>query len=317
MIRTCFPTLVFYALIGLGHSSLALAQKTEESVVRITFVGDVMLDNGPGHVVSSGKDPFEACKELFQGTDFSIANLECVLGRGGEQMNKNYTFRGATDSPRHLKNYFNALSLANNHTLDFGTEGLVEMLSVLDKHQIPHFGAGKNIVESRKPLVFERKGMRFAVLGYNEFNSEYYAATKDTPGNSPMVEAFIMEDIKRARETLKCDHVVLFLHWGEELWNEPRPDQRAMARKWIDMGASAVIGAHPHITQTIEYHRGKPIIYSLGNFAFDYYPVDPPEWTGWVATLEFGADHSVNLQIRSVIMDASGCPKIAPTETAK
>ena len=95
---------------------------------------------------------------------------------------------------------------------------------------------------------------------------------------------------------------------------EPREDQRQLAKRWIDAGATAVIGAHPHVTQTIDVHRGRPIIYSLGNFAFDYFPVDPPEWVGWVAKITVQANGQVDFGIRTVIIDPSGCPKISPTE---
>jgi poly-gamma-glutamate synthesis protein (capsule biosynthesis protein) len=85
----------------------------------------------------------------------------------------------------------------------------------------------------------------------------------------------------------------------------------ALARKMIDAGAAAVIGGHPHVTQTVDVHAGAPIVYSLGNFAFDYYPVDPPEWTGWVATLTFRAGKPVDLRTRAVVLDAAGLPRPA------
>ncbi|MEQ1826243.1 MAG: CapA family protein [Pirellula sp.] len=286
----------------------------QPETVKLLFVGDVMLDGGPGHVIASGKDPFQACKELFVGVDLSIANLECVLGRGGEQLYKEFAFRGAVDSPRYLKKYFNAVSLANNHSGDYGSDGLLEMLATLDKEKIPYFGAGRNAIEAHKPFVFECKGHKVALLGFNEFNAEFYAAKENVPGSAPLFSYNVVRNIKHAREKLECDIVIPFLHWGEELRPEPRADQRQLARTWIDAGATAVIGAHPHVTQTVEYYRGRPIIYSLGNFVFDYFPVDPPEWTGWVAILEIGTDGKVDLQIRCVTLDAAGCPKLTQSE---
>ena len=112
--------------------------------VSVVFVGDVMLDNGPGNVVAAGRDPFAACAELLLDADFTVGNLECVLGRGGKQILKAYTFRGAADSPRFLKPYFSVLGVANNHALDFGPEGLVECLAELDRSGIPHCGGGKD-----------------------------------------------------------------------------------------------------------------------------------------------------------------------------
>jgi poly-gamma-glutamate synthesis protein (capsule biosynthesis protein) len=105
--------------------------------------------------------------------------------------------------------------------------------------------------------------------------------------------------------------VVPFVHWGPELVAEPRPADRALARKMIESGAAAVIGAHPHVTQTVDVHRGAPIVYSLGNFVFDYYPVDPPEWTGWLARLTFAKGRGVELETRAVVLDAAGLPRPA------
>jgi poly-gamma-glutamate capsule biosynthesis protein CapA/YwtB (metallophosphatase superfamily) len=290
------------------------SDQIQREAIKILFVGDVMLDGGPGHVVASGKDPFAACQELFAGVDLCVANLECVIGNGGEQQLKPYVFHGASDSPRFLKKYFHVVSLANNHSMDYGKEGMSEMLNVLEREKLPYFGAGRNLQQANKPFVIEIKGHKIALLGFNEFRSDDYAATKDSAGNAPLREAVVSRSIKNARDKLGCNVVIPYLHWGEELVPEPRPDQRQLAKKWVEDGATAVIGAHPHVTQTVEVHRGAPIIYSLGNFVFDYFPVDPPEWVGWVVILEIEADGTVGLDIRSVVIEPSGCPKISPTE---
>lgn len=125
--------------------------------VRILFAGDVMLDGGPGNTVAAGRDPFDKVKELFSDVDLAIANLECVIGRGGKQRLKPYVFRGASDSPRFLKKYFHAVGLANNHTMDFGPEGLVAMLELLEQEKLPYFGAGLDLKQANKPFVFESK----------------------------------------------------------------------------------------------------------------------------------------------------------------
>jgi len=152
----------------------------------IVFVGDVMLDNGPGHAVASGRDPFAACAGLLLDGDFTIGNLECVLGRGGKQANKAYTFRAAPHAERFLKPYFTAVGTANNHALDYGRDGLAECLAVLARAGIPQFGGGLTAAEAREPLLLERNGIRVAVLGCNAFKAEDYAATADTPGVNPL-----------------------------------------------------------------------------------------------------------------------------------
>ena len=156
-----------------GGNGVAIAA---EPSLRIVFVGDVMLDNGPGHWIGLEKDPFERCKGLLEGADLRVGNLECVLGDEGSRRSKPYVFRAAGGSERFLKRHFDAVSLANNHSLDCGPEGLVGCMEILDEVDLPYFGGGRNLKESRRPLVLERKGKRIALLGFNEFYAEEYAA---------------------------------------------------------------------------------------------------------------------------------------------
>ena len=272
----------------------------------IIFVGDIMLDGGPGHAISSGRDPFAACSQLLADADYSVGNLECVLGKGGERMLKPFSFRAAPDSPRFLKKYFSAVSLANNHSGDFGPDGLVEQLRILDDVGIRSFGAGRTLAEARQPLVLERDGFKVEVLGSNGFRALTTAATADRAGSAPLEEAQVLDDIRAART--RADAVVPFVHWGPENTPQPRPAQVRLARKMVEAGAAAVIGAHPHVTQTVETYHGSPIVYSLGNFVFDYFPGDPPEWTGWVVKLTFRPGQPVDLAMQSVKLDSSGIP---------
>jgi poly-gamma-glutamate capsule biosynthesis protein CapA/YwtB (metallophosphatase superfamily) len=273
----------------------------------VVLVGDVMLDNGPGHAIASGRDPFAACAELLLDADFTIGNLECVLGSAGKMVPKAYSFRAAGDSPRFLKRYFTAVSLGNNHAFDFGPEGLVQTLDLLDRETIGRFGAGRTLAEARRPLVLEKDGLKIAILAANGFRADNYAATADTPGVAPLAEADVLADIAAARK--QADVVVPFVHWGDELVAGPLEADRSFARKMIDAGAAAVIGSHPHVTQTVDVYRGAPIVYSLGNFVFDYYPCDPPEWTGWVVKLTAAKGEPVAVETRAVVLDAAGLPK--------
>jgi poly-gamma-glutamate synthesis protein (capsule biosynthesis protein) len=276
-------------------------------VVSVVFVGDIMLDNGPGNLVTAGRDPFAACRQHLLDADFTVGNLECVLGKGGRQVLKPYTFRGAADSPRFLKPYFSVLGVANNHALDFGPDGLLECLAVLDRAGIPHCGGGKDLAAARRPYLLEKDGVTVAILAGNDFQGERWAAAADAAGVNPLRETEFLADIAAARK--QADAVVPFVHWGPELVAQPYERHRTFARKMIDAGAAAVIGAHPHVTQTVDTHAGAPIVYSLGNFVFDYYPDDPPEWTGWIAKLTFAKGRPVDLETLAVVLDAAGIPK--------
>ena len=287
--------------------------------VSLLFVGDIMLDNGPGNAVNNGKDPFEKCAKLLLDADVTVGNLECVLGKGGKQVNKTYIFRGASDSPKHLKKYFHALSLANNHALDFGPDGLIGCVDVLTKADIGFFGAGRDLQAARSGLMLDVKGRKIVLLGYNDFRKEDYQATENRAGNMPLNSDWVIEDIRTAKQAWNADIVIPFIHWGNEMNPAPTQEQRTQAKRWIDAGATAVIGGHPHVTQTIDSHRGRPIVYSLGNFVFDYYPVDPAIWYGWASRLtippvgspigsQTPEDVLIDWETITVAMDPQGLP---------
>jgi poly-gamma-glutamate synthesis protein (capsule biosynthesis protein) len=316
MSMNCWLTCVTIAVTAVTAGSAGGAEpagpvrkESPPGTVAVAFVGDVMLDNGPGHAIASGRDPFAACAEILLDADFTVGNLECVLGKGGKQVLKEYSFRAASDSPRYLKRYFSALTVANNHAMDFGPEGLVECLRILAAEGIPQVGGGRDLAAARRPLLLERHGITIALVAANGFQAAKSAAGAATPGVAPLEEAAILADIAAARKT--ADFVVPLVHWGPELVSQPREADRELARKMIDAGAAAVIGGHPHVTQTVDVHAGAPIVYSLGNFVFDYYPVDPPEWTGWVAKLSFAKGKPVALETRAVVLDAAGLPRPA------
>jgi formylglycine-generating enzyme required for sulfatase activity len=288
-------------------SDLEIAEFEKSSPIQILFVGDVMLDNGPGNVVANGKDPFERCSHLLHDADLTIGNLECVLGRGGEMILKNYSFRGALGSENYLKKYFDAVSLANNHAFDFGPDGLQECINILSANEIGHFGAG-DWHKARKGLVLKCKERTILFLGYNEFRASDYQPSDKHIGVAPLVEQTVLDDIATAKATGEYDYIIPYVHWGDEMVSMPLESHRQLARKMIDAGASAIIGSHPHVTQTIDYYRGSPIVYSLGNFVFDYYPVDPPLWTGWTVRLEMHPDGRIDLETTAVEMDPAGIP---------
>lgn len=295
----------FRIVAELGQSEIANIENAKP--IQILFVGDVMLDNGPGHWIANGKDPFERCANLLHDADLTIGNLECVLGSGGEMILKNYSFRGAKGSERYLKKYFDAVSLANNHAFDFGPDGLQECINLLAANEIGYFGAG-DWQNARKGLVVKCKGRSILLLGYNEFRAINYQPSEKHIGVAPLVEQMVLEDISSAKATGQYDYIIPYVHWGDEMVSMPLESHRQLARRMIDAGASAIIGSHPHVTQTIDYYKGAPIVYSLGNFVFDYYPVDPPLWTGWAVRLEMHTSGRVDLETMAVEMDQAGIP---------
>lgn len=282
------------------------AATTPSPKVRLLFAGDIMLDNLPGEAVAKGGDPFAHFAPILDGADLVVGNLECVVATVGQKVLKPYNFRAHPRVVPLLARYFDAVSVANNHTGDFGKEALVEMLDLLDKGKVRHFGGGRNLKEAHSPLILEHQGLRIALLGYDEFKPREFAAGPDTPGVAWSLgeEAWVLADIKAARTEHRADLVIPYMHWGWEEEPEPNDRQRTLARSMIDAGADVVVGGHPHVTQSTEYYKGHLIVYSLGNFVFDEYK----DRTGWVLRLTLTEEGPVEWDTVVARTDELGTP---------
>lgn len=271
--------------LGIAVAVPASAQAPQaDPVVSIAFVGDIMLDELPGQAVLRGRDPFAPFAAIMASADIRVGNLECVVStRGTPEPGKPFTFRAHPRTLDVLKRHVDAVSLANNHSGDYGPQAFSDMLQRLARKGIAYFGGGENLARAHEPLVIERKGLRIALLGYNEFLPRSFEAQHDKPGVAWSEDEQVRFDIANARR--RADIVIPVMHWGWEHETLASPRQRQLARLMIDAGADAVVGGHPHVTQDIEHYRGKPIIYSLGNFIFNGF-TDPDSNTGWLLRLE-------------------------------
>jgi poly-gamma-glutamate synthesis protein (capsule biosynthesis protein) len=197
--------------------------------------------------------------------------------------------------------------LANNHSVDFGLKTFAHMLDLFDRQGLRYFGGGKNIRSAHEPVVFETKGKRIAVLGYDIFLPRSFEALPDQPGVAWGEPDFIAQDIARARQHHRADIVITYPHWGWENEKQANAQQQALAHWMIDSGADAVVGGHPHVTQNVELYKGKPVFYSLGNFIFNGF-TDKAANTGWVLTLDIGASGALDWKIHQVGLNRQGIP---------
>ncbi len=278
-------------------------------MLRISFSGDIMLADLPGECIARGRDPLGEFAALYKTCDINIGNLECVIATGGVEEKKPWTFRAHPRCIPVLKKHFHALSVANNHSGDFGKDALVEMFELCEKAKLPLFGGGRNLRDARQPHIVEENGIRVAILGYNEFQPRRFAATDTSPGVAWSEDAHVIEDIKLARDKHKADVVIPFMHWGWE-YEQENDRQQKFARTMIDAGASMVIGGHPHVTQGIEYYQDRLIVYSLGNFVFDGFDrtMRPHAFIGWMLRLTVNKQGLVAWDTVSARLDDEGVP---------
>jgi poly-gamma-glutamate capsule biosynthesis protein CapA/YwtB (metallophosphatase superfamily) len=294
-------------LLGLTTPMLAAAP-----VVSIAFVGDIMLDETPGKVIKSGRDPFAPFATILKSADIRIGNLECVVATNGTaQPGKPYTFRAHPRSLPVLKRHFDAVALANNHTGDFGPLAFAQMLDRLERAGIPYFGGGRDLAQAHVPLIIERHGLRVAFLAYNEFFPRSFEADTDKPGSAWSEDEQVVLDIRRARSQYRADLVIPVMHWGWEHELRASERQRQLARMMIDAGADAIVGGHPHVIQDVEQYQGKPIIYSLGNFVFDGFS-DVTNNIGWLLRMELDRQGVRSWRTVSARIDREGIPHPAP-----
>lgn len=291
--------------------ALALSGPAGADTVRLVVVGDIMLDDGPGRLISRGGDPLAAFAPLLQDADYTIGNLECPVATQGRPLDsKIYSFRASPRVLPLLKGRFDALAVANNHSGDYGQAAFLETLDYLAGQGIAAFGGGRNLHEAHRPLWIDRRGLRIAMLGYNEFKPRSFEAGAQWPGVAWSEDSQVVADIRAARAA-GADLVIPFMHWGWEREGQPSERQRQLARTMIDAGADLVIGGHPHVTQGAEYYRGKLIVYSLGNFVFDGFEA-PAERTGWLLRLTLDKDGVVAWETRAARMDQDGSPQPQP-----
>ena len=291
-------------LLGLDWSPFAAA---EEPGVRLVFAGDMALDADAGELMRQGLDPLSDFAPIFAGADIRIANLECVIATTGSANDKLYTFRAHPRCLPVLRGHLDAVALSNNHSGDFGREAFTEMLDLLQQAGLQHFGGGHNLSEAHAPLILTRRGLRVAILGYNEFMPRSFEADTDAAGVAWSEDEQVVADIRRART--QADLVIPVMHWGWE--NEPsaNPRQRQLARTLIDAGADAVLGGHPHVTQDIEHYRGKPIVYSIGNFVMKETD-NPRQRRAWVLRLELDRSGVRVLDTVVAQLDLRGIPSL-------
>lgn len=293
------------ALLAATMICSAAQADAEPAVVRVAWVGDVMLADGPGRLIQRGGDPFRYVASRLDAADLRVANLECVIAASGQAADKPWTFRAAPQTLPLLKRHVDVVSLANNHSGDFGRAAFADMLGRLERAGLPYFGGGRNLREAHRARVIERKGVRIALLGYDEFFPRAFEAGDNYPGISWGEDEQVVYDIQQARR--QADVVIPFMHWGQEHEPQANQRQRELARLMIDAGADAVVGTHPHVVQDTESYRGKPIIYSLGNFVFDGFS-EPANNTGWVLWLDVNQHGVTAWRAEPVRIDAQGSP---------
>lgn len=246
------------------------AEQPISDELTIAAVGDLMFGGRTEPFLKEfGPDyPFADVMPILAKADVVVGNLESPISTRGKAVeNKQFTLRAGPIAAEALAAAgIRVVTLANNHSLDFGPLALQDTLKALDGGTILYTGAGMNLEDARSPAIMKVKGKTIAFLAYSlTFPLEFFASA-NRPGTAPGYADFVKADIEKIRPS--ADLVVVSFHWGAELMTSAKSYQIELGRKAIDWGADLVLGHHPHVLQELELYHGRLIAYSLGNFVF-------------------------------------------------
>ncbi|MDP9364913.1 MAG: CapA family protein [Chloroflexota bacterium] len=316
--------------------------------ISVALVGDVMLQTPLADLPGARHPAFRAAVDELGRSDIAVANLEMPLSTGGYRVPKHSNLRSdpaIADDVRALG--VHAVTLANNHLMDYGPPALFDTLAASDRAGLLRCGAGADLDEADRPAWLIHGGRRVALLSVActlpvesdagpgkpgiaplrvGFSFEIDAnLLVEQPGTMPVVRSWtVAADQERVCSRIavlkaEADAVLVAIHWGvPPYWLSPYQGllaeyQQPLGRALIDAGADLVCGHHSHTLHPIEVYRGKLILYSLGNFIFET-PRAFMEPESVVARAVFGPEPA--LELAPLLLDEVGLPRLTTGEAA-
>jgi poly-gamma-glutamate synthesis protein (capsule biosynthesis protein) len=274
-----------------SHSAAAVAPYPHElAQVSFAVAGDVIPHEPVRAAAAAAGDGaagwgalFADVSDVFKGTDFGFVNLETPVAPTHSHGSKPFMFDAPIALIDALKaNGIKLVSFANNHVMDQGWAGFTETREHLREQGLLFVGSGDTGSQAWQPVIVEANGIKVGWLGMTRWlngnrnpdkddqpHVNFFPYPNESGGAPGMDEAGVLEAIKQAR--LKCDLLVVSIHWGIEYAPAPRPEDVETAHKILEAGASVIVGHHPHVLEPVETYRttdGRDavIFYSLGNF---------------------------------------------------
>jgi len=289
-----------------------------EPLTTVTFVGDIMLGRGVAGQPGGAPARLRPLSPHLRASDLTVGNLESALSDDGPPLQGRDSFFAPPAVLGALADAgVDALSLANNHTGDFGEAALLETVAAFRGRRIESFGAGRGLRAATRAAVLTRNGVRFGFLGFNAIG-ETPRATARTPGavsvrmpprTGPLDRndlAHVVGAVRRLQG--RVDVVVVVPHWGTQYTHVAVPIQSLVGRRLVDAGADLVVGGHPHWVQGLERYDGAVIAHSLGNFVFD---MDFSDQTmeGVTLTARFRGDRLRGVELTPYRLDTTFTPR--------
>jgi poly-gamma-glutamate capsule biosynthesis protein CapA/YwtB (metallophosphatase superfamily) len=265
--------------------------------MKIIFGGDFFIDD-----YYQDRNLFDdSIISLMSNSDYRIVNLESPIVYSKEETKINKTGPHIRSSYQttipFLKTLgINIVSLANNHILDYGDNGLEQTLRALDHNNIKYVGAGNNIAEASSSITINGEGINIAILNFAE--KEWSIADTVNGGANPLC---VIDNLKQIEEAKKNhDKVICIIHGGHEHYELPSPNMIKLYRFYAERGADAIIGHHTHCISGFEIFKDVPIFYSLGNFIFTKKSNNENWYTGLLVELILSNDKPIHFNLHPV-----------------
>lgn len=271
-------------------------KKVIGGIMKVVVAGDFVPRKRVSSQIGQGlyESLFSDVKQVTNSCDFSIINLECPITNQNTPLIKCGPHLRTSAHAINALTYmgFGIVTLANNHFLDFGSEGAKDTIEVLNSNRILHVGGGENLQKAKETLYVKNEGCKLAIVNCCEH--EFSIATDENPGSNPLNPIQQFRDIQEAKR--KANYVIVIVHGGLEGCPYPSPRMQETYRFFVECGADAVVNHHQHCYSGYECYMGKPIIYGLGNFSFDgaFSNVDLGWNIGYMVVLSFAKGNSTH-----------------------
>lgn len=248
--------------------------------MQFLFVGDVMLGRLVNQVLKSESAyyPWVNVLPLFKIADVRICNLECVMSDVGQpwsMTSKVFHFRTDEKNISVLKTaHIDAVSIANNHVLDYEYEAMFRMIEILSANHVKFAGSGINYRQASRPAMWVTQGKIIGLIAFTN-NEPYWQAQNNRPGIfyvplrlNDKRAVYLFNLVKKTKALV--DFLIVSAHWEPNWGYHPQPEHIPFAKALIESGADVIFGHSCHVFQGIEIYQGKPILYSTGDFIDDY-----------------------------------------------
>ncbi|MET7299692.1 CapA family protein [Embleya sp. NPDC005575] len=307
-------------VVGTGGSSAApgagsappSAPAAPGTEISVAFAGDVhFFERTVPRLNAGAEGALGPIGKTLEAADLAMVNLESAITERGTPENKTYHFRAPAKALTELKAVgIDAVSMANNHAVDYGKVGLEDSVAAVQNPPIGVAGIGKDAAQAYRPVIREAKGVKVAFLAASQvqdITNQLYQAGPNKPGIATALQTDrLVQAVRDAKK--QADVVIVYMHWGIEGDKCPSADQKSVTRKLADAGAAAILGTHAHVMQGAGWLGDTYVGYGYGNFLwYGTSPYPNSNDTG-VATLTIKDGKVVGEKFTPASIDKRGVP---------